>query len=107
MHLILVPRLYFIQATDGSYAVAVAALFTAKVARCIPESAFGFVCRYRHCSRCGRRWGRDHGDPSGVFIATREPSNGTRLCSGRKPLVPMMEPADLWKRHNLSAAGLN
>ncbi len=44
------------------------------------------------------------GDPGGVFIATREPPNGTRWHSGREPLVSMMEPADLWKRHDLSAA---
>ena len=49
-----------------------------------------------------------HGDPGGVFIATREASNGTQRCAGRHPLLPMMEPADLWKRQDLSgAAGLN
>ena len=38
----------------------------------------------------------------------REPSNGTQRCSGRDPLVPMMEPTDPGKRHNLSGtAGLN
>ncbi len=45
-----------------------------------------------------------HGDPGGVFIATREPSNGNQRCSGREPFVPVMEPADLWKRHDRSAA---
>ncbi len=38
----------------------------------------------------------------------REPSNGTQRCSGRDPLVPMMEPTDPGNRHNLSGtAGLN
>ncbi len=60
------------------------------------------------CHRRGRKRRRVHGDPGGIFIATREPSNGTQRCSGREPLVAMMEPADLWKRHDLSdAAGLN
>ena len=55
----------------------------------------------------GRKCWRVHGDPGDVFIATREPPNRTQRCSGREPLVPMMESADLWKRHDLSAAGLN
>ena len=63
---------------------------------------------HRQDTRRGRECWRVHGYPGGVFIATREPSNGTQWCSGREPLVPMMEPADLRKRHDLSgAAGLN
>ena len=63
---------------------------------------------HRQRSWGGRKCPRVHGKPGGVFIATGEPSNGTRQCSGREPLVPMMEPADLWKRHDLSAtAGPN
>ncbi len=73
-----------------------------------PETAFGFVFL-----PSVRLWVRQEVlsspcDPDGIFSATREPSNGTQRCSGRKPLVPMMKPADLWKRHDLSAAaGLN
>ena len=38
---------------------------------------------HRKRSWRGRKCRRVHGDPSGVFIATREPSNGTQRCSGR------------------------
>ncbi len=69
---------------------------------------FGFVGLPLATLSTRRKCRRVHGDPGGVFIATREPSNGSYRCSGREPLVPMMEPADLWKRHDLSAAaGLN
>ncbi len=64
------------------------------------------ACHQRRSWR-GRMCRRVHGDPGGVLIATRETSSGTQRCSGREPLVPMMEPADLWKRHDLSgSAGL-
>ena len=46
---------------------------------------------HRQRSWRGRKCRRVHGDPVGVFVATREPSNGTQRCSGREPLVPMME----------------
>lgn len=93
---------------DESFTVCDTALFTTKEGRCFPDSAFGSVClrpatlwRRRMCQRA-------QGDPGGVFIATRETSNGAQGCSGREPLVPMMEPADLWERHDLPvAAGLN
>ncbi len=65
---------------------------------------FGFV--YLPSARFSARqevW-RVHGNTGGIFIATREPSNGTQWCSGCEPLVPMMKPADLWKRHDLSGA---
>jgi hypothetical protein len=69
---------------------------------------FDFSACHRQRSWRGRKCRRIDGDPGGVFIAAREPSNGTQRCSGREPLVPMMEPADLWKRHDLSGAtGLN
>ena len=63
--------------------------------------------RHRRRSWRGRMCRRVHGDPGGVLIATRETSSGTQRCSGREPLVPMMEPAYLCKRHDLSgSAGL-
>ena len=93
--------------TDPSRRVA-PRFFTAKEARCFPETAFGFVRLPSASLSALPEVRRVHGDPGGVFIATREPSNRTRRCSGRAPLVPMMEPADLWKRQDLSgAAGLN
>ena len=42
------------------------------------------------------------GGPGGVFIATRDSSNGTQRCSSREPLVAMVEPADPWEGHDLS-----
>ena len=103
-----VPPFYLIRAANGSVVVAGDAFFTAKEARCFPETAFGFVGLPLATLSTRRKCRRVHGDPGGVFIATREPSYGTQRCSGREPLVPMMEPADLWKRHDLSAAaGLN
>ncbi len=104
-----VPPFYLIRATNGFFAAAGDALFTAKEARCIPETAFGFVC-LPSATLLARQEvpAKPCGGPGGVFIATREPSNGTQRCSGREPLVPMMEPADLGKRHDRSgAAGLN
>jgi hypothetical protein len=65
---------------------------------------FGFVGGHRRGTRRGSKCWRVYDDRGGVFIATREPLDGTQRCSGREPLVPMMEPADLWKRHDLSAA---
>ena len=101
-----VPPFYLIRATNGSFAVGGDALFTAKEAKCFP--AFGFVCLPSARLSARQDVRRVHGDPGGVFIATREPSNRTQRCSGREPLVPMMEPADLWKRHDLSdTAGLS
>ena len=65
---------------------------------------FGFVGLPLATLSTRRKCRRVHG----VFIATREPSYGTQRCSGREPLVPVMEPADPWKRHDLSGAvGLN
>ena len=57
-----VPPFYLIRATNGSFAVGGDALFTAKEARCFPETAFGFVCL-----------------PSATFLARREvPANPWR-----------------------------
>ncbi len=99
-----VPPFYLIRATNGFFAAAGDVLFTAKEAKCFPETAFGFVCLPSARLSARQEVRRVHGDPGGIFIATREPSNGTQRCSGREPLVPMMEPADLWKRHDLSDA---
>ncbi len=85
-----VPPLYLIQATNGSFAVAGDALFAAKEARCFPESAFGFVCLPSATLSARQEVRRVHGDPSGDFVATREPSYGSQRCSGGEPLVPVM-----------------
>ena len=92
-----------VPSTDPSRRVA-PRFFTAKEARCFPETAFGFVRLPSASLSALPEVRRVHGDPGGVFIATREPSNRTRRCSGRAPLVPMIEPAALWKRHDLSSA---
>ena len=60
-----------------------------------PETAFGFVFLPSVRLWVRQEVRRVHGDPDGIFSAKREPSNGTQQCSGRKPLVPMMQPADL------------
>ena len=39
-----VPPFYLIRASNGFFAAGGYALFTAKEARCFPETAFGFVC---------------------------------------------------------------
>ncbi len=39
-----VPPLYLIRATNGSFGAGGDALFTAKEARCFPKSSIGFVC---------------------------------------------------------------
>ncbi len=98
------PSSLFHPATNGSSAVAGDALFAAKEARCFLESAFGFVCLPSATLSARQEVRRVHGDPGGVFVATREPSYGSQRCSGREALVPVMEPADLWKRHDISAA---
>ena len=104
---LVVPPFYYIRVSNGSFAAVGDALFTAKEARCFPATAFRFVCLpSARLSARRKRW-RDHRDPGGVFTATRELLNGTQRCSGRKPFVPVMEPADLWNCHDLSAAGLN
>ena len=90
-----VPPFYLIRAINGSSAAGGGVLFTAKEARGFLETVFGFV--YLPSARFSARqevW-RVHGNPGGIFIATREPSNGTQWCSGCEPLVPMMKPADL------------
>ncbi len=103
-----VPPFYLIRAINGSFAAGGDAFFTAKEARGFLETAFGFVCLPSARFSARQEVRRVHGDPGGIFIATREPSNGTQRCSGCEPLVPMMKPADLWKRHDLSGAvGLN
>jgi hypothetical protein len=43
---------------------------------------------------CVRESPRVHGDPCGIFVATGDPSNESPWCSGRKPFVTVMEPAD-------------
>jgi len=73
-----VPLFYLIRAITGSIAAAGGALFTTKEAMCFPKTAFGFVCL-----PSARLWARQevrrvHGDPGGVFIATRESSNRTQ-----------------------------
>jgi len=52
------------------------------------------------------------GESMAIAVASswphENPPTEPQRCSGREPLVPMMEPADLLKRHDLSAAaGLN
>ncbi len=59
------------------------------------ETAFGFVFLPSATLSARQEVRRVHGEPGGVFVATREPSYGSQRCSGRKPLVPMMQPADL------------
>jgi hypothetical protein len=64
---------YYIRATNGSAAAAGDALFAAKEARCLPDSAFGFVCLPSAMLSARPEVRRVHGDPSGVFIAHENP----------------------------------
>ena len=69
-----VPPIYLIRAINGSFAAGGAALLTAKEATCFPETAFGFVRLPSARLSALSEVRRVHGDPGGVFIATREPS---------------------------------
>jgi hypothetical protein len=99
-----VPPFYLIRAINGSFAGGGGAPFTAMEARGFLETVFGFVYLPSASFSARQEVWQVQGDPCGVFIATREPSNGTQWCSGCEPLVPMMKPADLCKRHDLSGA---
>ncbi len=104
-----VPPFYLIQATNGSSAAGGDVLFAAKEARCFLETAFVFV--YLSSAKLSARqevlaspWRSQWRLHRHMKSLKRNPAR----CSGREPLVPMMEPADLRKRHDLSgAAGLN
>ena len=89
-----VPPFYLIRAPNGFLAAGSDALFTAKRQGVFRKRRLHLSACHRRRSWRGGKCRRVHGDRGGVFFATQAPSCGTQRCSGREPLVAMMEPAD-------------